>query len=283
MAIKESRASVYDPDNRADLPIYPRDVFTLTEAGTAQIQSGDATSLPREALAVLVLLDGKEDVGHLEQRFPQHPPLDVRNTLRSLIAAGLVREVTLAESGGLDVDFAAFFGAAPPTAPAASPGAEASARREADEAHPTLERHGYYVSIARQALKARAAGGAPVKALVVEDDPVVAMMVRRTLNAAGFMVDVAADRAEVMAQVRKPPLPDIFVLDVYLPDLNGFDLLERLKAHPVLKTVPAIMLTSEAGRDSIVRGLTAGADGYITKPFDPRQLVSGVKAILGLA
>ena len=282
MALNDKRTSVYDPENRADLPVYPRDVFTLTEAGTAQIQSGDATSLPREALALLVLLDGKEDVGHLEGRFPQQPPLDVRNTLRSLLAAGLIRSVTLAESGELDIDFAAFFGASAPGA-APSPAAQASAAREADDAHPKLERQGYYVSIARQALKPRPVAGAPVKALVVEDDPVVSMMVSRALTSAGFVVDVAADRAQVLEKIKQPPRPDIFVLDVYLPDLNGFDLLQRLKDHPVLKSVPAIMLTSEAGRDSIVRGLTTGADGYITKPFDPRQLVSGVKAILGIA
>lgn len=282
MATTDKRASVYDPENRAETPIYPRDVFTLTERGTAQIQGGDATALPREALAMLVLLDGKEDVGHLEQRFPQEPPLNVRNMVRTLLAAGLIREVTLAESGALDVDFAAFFGADAAEAKP-SPGAEASASREADEAHPELERQGYYVSIARQAIRPRPAGGAPVKALLVEDDPMVSMMVSRVLVAAGFTVEVAADRAQVMEKIRQPPVPDIFVLDVYLPDLNGFDLLKRLKEHPVLKSIPAIMLTSESGRDSIVRGLITGADGYITKPFDPKRLVSGVKAILGLA
>lgn len=279
MGITESRASVYDPGNRAETAVYPQDVFTPTDRGRTEIQGGAATTLPREALAVLVLLDGKQDVGHLEQRLPDHPPIDLRNVLRALLAAGLIRAVTLAETGELDVDFAAFFAAAGEAAP--SPGAEASARREAEEARPALERNGYYVAIARRALgSGRAVAG--LSALVVEDDQDVASLVARNLSAAGFEVQSAGNREAVLALLNRPRLPDVVVLDVQLPDLNGFELLQRMKVHPRLKAIPVIMLTADAQRDSIVRGLTSGADGYITKPFDPHQLVSGVKAILGV-
>jgi DNA-binding response OmpR family regulator len=67
-----------------------------------------------------------------------------------------------------------------------------------------------------------------------------------------------------------------------LPDVNGFDILQRLKAHPALKAVPVIMLTADAARESVMRGLAGGADGYITKPFERAKLLGGVRAVLGL-
>ena len=86
-----------------------------------------------------------------------------------------------------------------------------------------------------------------------------------------------------MARLRTPPAPDLVILDVGLPDINGFDVLQRLKAHPVLKAVPVILLTAEATRESVMRGLVLGADAYITKPFERSALRDGVRAVLGLA
>ncbi len=69
-------------------------------------------------------------------------------------------------------------------------------------------------------------------------------------------------------------MPDLILLDVQLPDGNGFDILARMRQHPVLKNMPVIMLTAEATRESVLRGLQLGADGYVTKPFEPDVLVS---------
>ena len=92
----------------------------------------------------------------------------------------------------------------------------------------------------------------------------------------------SANREQVLAGLRKLPLPDVIILDVMLPDANGFDILQRLKAHPALKAVPVIMLTADAARESVMRGLAGGADGYITKPFERAMLLDGVKAVLGI-
>jgi CheY-like chemotaxis protein len=274
-------AVVFSSDNRVETAVYPHDVFTPTDSGTAQIHDA-ATRLPAEALAVLVMLDGKQTVGDLEQKLPHIAPEVIRNMLRSLLAASLVRAVTMAESGDIGVDFSAFFGAAGGD-PETSIGTQASAHREAESGAPKLEREGYYVSIARHALKARTpAAGTKLFAFVVEDDPDVSALVKRLMEAAGFDVAIAANRAEVVEQLRQKRIPDVAILDVMLPDLNGFDLLQRLKLHPVLKAIPVIMLTADAKRESVVRGLATGADGYITKPFDHTALVRGVKAVLGI-
>ena len=83
--------------------------------------------------------------------------------------------------------------------------------------------------------------------------------------------------------MRQQPPPDLILLDVQLPDANGFDILAKMRQHPVLKSMPVIMLTAEATREAVLRGLQGGADGYVTKPFEPDMLITAVKAVLGLS
>ena len=278
--MSDAKSPVFSTENRIETAVYPHDVFTVTEAGTAQLRRG-GTNLPAEALEILVMLDGKRTVGDVEQKLPHLQPKTLRDLVRSLLSAQLVRAATMAESGDLGVDFDAFFAAA--SADMTSPGTQASAVREAQSGAAKLESDGFYVSIARQALKAHApVSGAAHRILHVEDDPDLSTLVKRLLEKAGFQVAIAASRDEVLARLRTPPLPDLVVLDVLLPDLNGFDLLQGLKAHPALKAVPVVMLTADAASESIVRGLASGADGYITKPFDHERFVRGVKAVLGV-
>jgi CheY-like chemotaxis protein len=281
--VSNDRVSVFSTENRAEVPVYPLDVFVLTDAGASEIHRG-TTRLPAEALGLLVMIDGKRTVGDLEQAIPSVPATDLRNVLRALLAAGLLRATTLAEqSGGVEVDFDAFFKAADGGGEASSPAVEKSADREAVYGAPELERKGYYVSIARQALKARApAAGEKFVALVVEDDPDMAALIERLLGRDVFAVIVCSKRDEVLARMRQRPPPDIMMLDLQLPDLNGFDLLQKLKTHPQLKLMPVVVVTADAKPESVMRGLALGADGYITKPFDHTALVRGVKAVLGL-
>ena len=275
----EEFVSVFSNENRANIAVYPLDVFMLTDLGTAQLRGG-ATQLPREALELLVLMDGKATIGDLEQQVPEIPSEALRNIVRSLISGRLVRAPTIAETDGLD--FSAFFAAAG-DGEETLVGVKASATREAEAGAPQLERSGYYVSIARKAVKAGSPrSGGKWTALVIEDDPATVALVRRLLEGAGFAVRAAANRDETVAALRETPLPDVVILDVTLPDANGFDILKRMKAHPALKAVPVIMLTAEATRESVVRGLGGGADGYITKPFERTALLDGVKAVLGI-
>jgi len=281
--VSNDRVSVFSTENRAEVPVYPLDVFVLTDAGASEIHGG-ATRLPADALAVLVMLDGRKTVADLEQAIPHVPAADLRNLVRSLLGARLVRAPTLAEeSGGVEVDFDAFFKAAAGDE-ASSPAAEKSADREAVYGAPELERKGYYVSIARQAVKTRTpAAGAKLVALVVEDDPDMAALIERLLGRDIFTVIVCSNREEVLARMRQRPPPDIMMLDLQLPDLNGFELLQKLKSHPQLKLMPVVVVTADAKPESVMRGLALGADGYITKPFDHNALVRGVKAVLGVS
>ncbi|MCJ7800299.1 MAG: response regulator, partial [Polaromonas sp.] len=119
-------------------------------------------------------------------------------------------------------------------------------------------------------------------AIVVEDEPMLAKFIQSYLSFEGFVVRVAGNRAEIVAEIRKPPIPDLILLDVMLPDTNGFDILLRLRQHPALKDVPVIMLTGKATREAVIKGLAGGADGYITKPFEIDALMRAVRTVVGL-
>lgn len=264
---------------RAQVPVYAHDVFVPTDKGKTQIQSGHVTRLPRDTVAVLVMLDGKRAVGDLEFIVRALDPKAIREIIRSLLSAGLVREVTLAERGDIDLDFTNFFRSG--VKEHVSAGAEKSAQEETKAAAPQLKAEGYYVALARQSVRQQAKGRFSV--FVVEDDPDMAALIRVALPAHQFEMLFAATKKDVLHRLNQMPLPHLTILDVHLPDLNGFDLLQKMKAHPVLKTVPVVMLTADSKPESIVQGLISGADGYITKPFDRAALLAGVQAVLGIS
>ena len=114
------------------------------------------------------------------------------------------------------------------------------------------------------------------KILVIEDEERMARFVRLNLEQDGFQVNEALTGREGLDKLRTF-MPDLVLLDVMLPDLDGFELLKMIRE---IDTVPVIMLTAKGEEEDKVRGLELGADGYITKPFSPRELVSRVKAVL---
>ncbi|MDB5897216.1 MAG: response regulator, partial [Ramlibacter sp.] len=153
----------------------------------------------------------------------------------------------------------------------------------ADAAALSLRRTGYFVGIARKPAKApQRAAGQPLQAVVVEDEPVLARFVQSYLAFEGIQVRLAANRAEVSGQLGTRPIPDLVLLDVALPDADGFDILARIRRHRHLQEVPVIMLTGTTTREAVIRGMRLGADGYVTKPFDADALMRAVRTVLGL-
>ncbi len=154
---------------------------------------------------------------------------------------------------------------------------------EADAGAIILKQKGYYVRIARLEGHATRAKGWKPTILVVDDDPDLQKLLRTYFTMEGLNSRAALKRDDILVALRIQPLPDLILLDVHLPDADGFEVLDRMRHHPVLKNVPVIMLTAEATRESVLRGLKGGADGYITKPFQAEMVVRAVKAVLGLA
>ena len=114
------------------------------------------------------------------------------------------------------------------------------------------------------------------RVLVVDDEPRMIHFIRLNLEHDGFLVSEATSGARALEQLRDQ-LPDLILLDVMMPDLDGFETLTLIRE---ISSVPVIMLTAKGEEDDRVRGLELGADDYITKPFSPRELVSRVRAVL---
>ncbi len=112
--------------------------------------------------------------------------------------------------------------------------------------------------------------------LVVEDDPTLRLVLRDNLQSEGYNVDVAADGASAVNRARTT-IPDLIVLDLTLPDHDGFELLPILRS---LGQVPIIVLTARIQREEKLKGLALGADDYITKPFDPAEVLARIRAVL---
>lgn len=254
-----------------------KDVLSLTGRGRAELREPD-TELAREALKLLVLVDGKASVAQIARSATGMSAEKVRATLAELLAGGLVAR------GDSELPFGAIdpgdFFKAKVTSPDEAFAAELMS--ELAEGVSSLEDTGYYVSIARRAAGARTrTAGAKLVAVVVEDDPDLAKLLKTYLKLEGIETVVAANRAEVGEALRRPAVPDLVLLDVQLPDLDGFDVLLRIRAHPLLRLVPVIMLTGEATRAAVLKGLHGGADGYVTKPFQIDVVIKAVRTVLG--
>lgn len=117
---------------------------------------------------------------------------------------------------------------------------------------------------------------APARILVVDDDPTVAEVVAGYLDRAGFHVERAGDGADALARAAARR-PDLVVLDLMLPGMDGLEVCRRLRGQG---PVPVVMLTARGDEDDRILGLEIGADDYVTKPFSPRELVLRVESVL---
>ncbi len=116
--------------------------------------------------------------------------------------------------------------------------------------------------------------------LIVEDDPDQLALADLRVSMAGYKVRVAKSVNEFLHSMLDEGAPDLLLLDVVLPDGNGFDLLAKMRRHPVLGSLPIVMLTAENEAEDIGRGLLLGADGYITKPYTKNILADVIRRVL---
>jgi two-component system KDP operon response regulator KdpE len=112
--------------------------------------------------------------------------------------------------------------------------------------------------------------------LVVDDEPAIVRLVRTKLQADGYVV-VTADRGERALALMEDERPDLIVLDLMMPGIDGFETLRRIRTQ---SQVPVIMLTARAGDADRLKGFSGGADDYVTKPFNPDELAARIAAVL---
>ena len=167
--------------------------------------------------------------------------------------------------------------------PAPAPQKLENARLEAISGNAELQQSGFYVAMARRSATRIAPRDGTEKhtLLVVEDDKTLCKLLGEILQAAGYAVRFASNRAQINAEVNRPQLPDLMLLDVQLPDADGLKVLAKLRSHPKFSDLPVIMMTGRSGAADVMQGLAAGADGYVTKPFKMSSLVGVVNSALG--
>ena len=119
----------------------------------------------------------------------------------------------------------------------------------------------------------------PATILVVDDDPVILQLLQVNFEMEGFIVITAADGREGVDRTRADR-PDIVVSDVMMPKMSGIELVAELKADPDTADIPVLLLTAKAQQADIGAGIDAGADDYVTKPFEPLDLVDRVNRLL---
>lgn len=115
--------------------------------------------------------------------------------------------------------------------------------------------------------------------LIVDDEPNIVTSLEYLMKREGFEVQVAVD-GEAGLKAAAGSVPDLVLLDIMLPKMNGFEVCERLRAHPASRGMKIVMLTAKGRQADTARGMAAGADLYVTKPFSTRELVAQVKQLL---
>ena len=257
--------------------IHDDDVFAITDKGNRELKAA-GTGLSVTDLQVLVLVDGFSPVAAIVERVPHTSHDAVNAAVLKLAASKLIVDTVEPES---DVNASGYSTITVPAGFFSS--LKSGASSEAEGGVSILKQKGYYVRIARRPddTHKRAHGWQPT-ILVVDDDIDLQKLIRTYFVLEGFKVRAALKRDDIVIALRMQPVPDLILLDVQLPDASGFDILARMRQHPVLKHMPVIMLTAEATREAVLKGLEGGADGYVTKPFEADLLVNAIKAVLGL-
>ena len=252
-------------------------VYALTAAGKEALAAKEESSLPLEYRRLLSLIEsgGHKDV--LRGRLRRFPDRMIEEWLAELEKLKMI-EPRQTASKTADITFTG--GREPPLPPLADEDSKRLARTTVI-AGATLLRSGSFLAVDRIAnLPALGKPPAQTTVLLVEDDPDQMTLGELRLKMAGYQVR-SVDRARALSRfLREEARPDLLLLDVMLPDGNGFDILARLRARPEFAMLPIVLLTVQAELAHIRKGLALGADGYITKPYTMNQLAEVIGRVL---
>ena len=237
-------------------------MYVITPAGRAAWESQDA-AIPASYRRLLWSIDMQGATSAIREMALEHPPTLVQDWLKELHELGFVQP---GREGLSDTTL--------PISPN-KPAIESAA-----EAVNSLAETGAYFALRPRPANQRKAAAA-MQVLILEDDPDQRALADLRLSMAGYAVRVAGSVADLLRSLRNDGVPDVLLLDVMLPDGNGFDVLGKLRRHPEYAHLPIILLTAEREPADIGRGLALGADGYVTKPYSKTLITQVIGRIVG--
>lgn len=248
-------------------------IYSATGKGLVELKTG-ADNLSALQARVLRLLDGKASIAvisaHLGEiadgRQLEQTIADLeRLELATLLAPAIDDETS--DLGDIQVV---------ELSPMDSVQAWAEAQRGARE----LAEKGYYSPVGTLHHARHEAGDGINRVLIVEDDNTTAKVLEFLLAEHDFQTVRAANAEGAFTELQRHPLPDVVLLDVQLPDVDGFAILRHIRATPELRDLPVIMVTALISDEDVLRGLKEGADGYIFKPFRWQTLHACIEKVL---
>lgn len=235
-------------------------MWTLTEAGKAAWESQDA-SIPNDYRRFLWLIDVQGDTRAIQELLRIHPEQLIRDWLRELEELGFVRAT---ERAAIDRTIPLQL----------SQLALAVGARAAQE----LGSAGAYLAKTKRSQLAKPRSETVI--LIVEDDPDQMALADLRVTMAGYQVRAADSVQQLVRSLMEQGRPDLLLLDVMLPDGDGFDVLAKLRRHSEYASLPVVLLTAKNEPADIARGLALGADGYVTKPYSKSVLAGVIAGVL---
>ena len=247
-------------------------IYRLTTTGREAWESQDA-AVPADYRRLLWLMDFHGHSGLMRKLVRTYPGHILDEWLGELEELGLIEQVAAGQE--VNQDFAL------PRADDTLGMDETLLRNETQKAALDLARTGAFLALDRLRIR-QGSSRKPEETvvLIVEDDPDQLALADLRMTMAGYQVRVAGSVNAFLHSMFDDGAPDLLLLDVELPDGDGFEILTRMRRHKVLSNLPIVMLTAQNDPQAIGKGLALGADGYITKPYTKNILADVVRRVL---
>lgn len=240
-----------------------KNVWALTPAGRDAWKLADS-SIPSEYRRLLWMIDMQGDARGIHELLRHHPEQLLRDWLRELEQLGFLKLVQRTAEADRTIPLRL----------------SELAMASGAKARQALDASGAY--LAENRLKRGNAGKprASTVVLIVEDDPDQLALADLRVSMAGFQVRTAQSVRALTRSLVEDGAPDVLLLDIVLPDGDGFDVLAKLRRHPDYSAMPVVLLTVKREPQDIARGLELGADGYVTKPYSKNILAGVISGVL---
>ena len=250
--------------------------YFLTAAGRYALWGRETRSVPLEYKRILSAVEFHGHSEVIRSRLRRFPDPLIDEWLQELEELGLI-----GHRAAEPMDDITFTGKRPPSLPPMLDVDSLHLAKRSVVAGATLLREGCYLSDERLANLAPL-GKPREETLIqlVEDDPDQSELAELRLKMAGYMVRIASSSKALSKALREHSRPDLILLDVMLPDGDGFDVLGKLRSRPDFALLPIVMLTAKTELADIRNGLRLGADGYITKPYSKNVLAEVIGRVL---